>query len=164
MSVNQRDAIRRERARFLIAKSWRERGICWNDAHMEAAIDAAIQRSDERTKQAATEAAASQGELFDTGANARATQILAAKASRLPSKRRHDQISDFVYACGPRGATRIEIADGIGVGINFVTRPVLDMIAAGRLVETSRRRATPSGCTAAVIVSPAYARGGRDVE
>lgn len=128
MSVNQRDAIRRERARFLIAKFWRERGICWNDAHMEAAIDAAIQRSDERTKQAATEAAASQGELFDTG------------------------------------ATRIEIADGIGVGINFVTRPVLDMIAAGRLVETSRRRATPSGCTAAVIVSPAYARGGRDVE
>lgn len=50
--------------------------------------------------------------------------------------------------------TRHEAADAVGCPVHAVTAAVLDLLKAGRLIETSRKRATPSGKLAAVLVSP----------
>lgn len=149
------DSNRRERLRaeYLIAQRWRRQGIAWTAAQL---ADAANAEMKERPS-AKPPRVVSQPELFDTGQNAKETRALAAKASQAGTVRRRDAILQFVIRCGWHGATRIEISRGIDAEINFVTRPVLDLIEAGELVETARRRKTPSGCTAAVIVARAYA-------
>ena len=157
------DSNRRERLRteYLIAQCWRRKGIAWTDAQLDAAVDAAMKK-DQLPE--TPPPAVPQLELFDTGANAKETRALAGKASQTGTARRRDAILQFVIRCGWHGATRIEISRGINAEINFVTRPVLDLIESGELVETARRRKTPSGCTAVVLVARAYADGVRNVE
>ena len=95
--------------------------------------------------------------LFDFGSHAQETRAAAAKAAAKHESRIRRRVLDYVTACGSVGATRQEIASGIGRPVQSVCSPVLSLLRDGLLCETPDRRTTPWGKLAVVIVATEFA-------
>jgi len=87
--------------------------------------------------------------LYDYGQHSKATRRQAATAKRQPLI---EIILNFVRSCGPRGATRDEIAIAIDRPVQSVCRPALALLNDGALIETAECRLTQWGKPAAVVV------------
>jgi hypothetical protein len=90
-----------------------------------------------------------QQEFDFTGCHSRRTRDNAFKTCRT-SKRQTEILSLFSIA--KDGLTRQEIADRLDIPVNHITRPVLDLIVAGELLETNQTRLTRWGKSACVLV------------
>ncbi|QDV41413.1 hypothetical protein Enr13x_12520 [Stieleria neptunia] len=96
--------------------------------------------------------AASQTPLFDHGRHAKATRAAAASAAKEKAPNRREQILAYVKSCGPEGCIRHSIADHLPCPLSGVCAPVLDLLRDGVLIEDGRKRMSPYGSMAAVIV------------
>ncbi|SRR6266851_4736506 len=65
-----------------------------------------------------------------------------------------EQILDFIRARGDRGVTADEIVVEWGCSANHVAPRLTELLGAGRLVRSGRRRKTRSGCMASVLTLP----------
>jgi hypothetical protein len=148
---NPKDDQQHKLLRYAIARRWRRERRTWTTAELEAAV-AGIVRQQQRD---ATEPRrdAKQLDLLDHGRYSNETRAIAAASSMKRQRSRRDAIELHIAAKGVYGSTREEVARFLQVGVNYVTGPILALIRSGRLVETSRKRATISGHPAAVIVS-----------
>jgi hypothetical protein len=90
-----------------------------------------------------------QPEFAFTGYHSRQTQR--ASVRTLGASKRQESIRKLV-ANAPNGLTRQEIADALEVPVNHITKPVLDLVVAGDLVETAETRLTRWGKRAVVLV------------
>ena len=90
-----------------------------------------------------------QAEFDFTGCHSRQTRDNALKTCHV--SKRQDSIRSMV-ANAPNGMTRQEIADALDVPVNHITRPVLDLVVAGQLMETAQTRLTRWGKPACVLV------------
>jgi hypothetical protein len=89
-------------------------------------------------------------EEFDfTGCHSRRTRDSSFRTCRT-SKRQNEILS--LIASAEDGLTRQEIADGLNVPVNHITRPVLDLIIEGELLETNQTRLSRWGKSACVLV------------
>ncbi len=89
-------------------------------------------------------------EEFDfTGCHSRRTRDSSFRTCRT-SKRQNEILSLITSA--EDGLTRQEIADGLNVPVNHITRAVLDLIVSGYLLETAKTRLTRWGKNAAVLI------------
>ena len=87
--------------------------------------------------------------ILNSGIYAQAMRRAALTGKRPP---RLVPVTDAVHAAGPRGMTRDEISQAIGVPVYFLTKTVLDLVKDGELVETARIRKTRYGRNAVVLV------------
>jgi hypothetical protein len=90
-----------------------------------------------------------QAEFDFTGCHSRQTRSDALKTCHL--SKRQAAIRSMV-ANAPNGMTRQEIADALQVPVNHITRPVLDLVVTGQLMETAQTRLTRWGKHACVLV------------
>ncbi len=74
-----------------------------------------------------------------------------------------EQIVDLVRTRGDRGVTADEIGSEWGCSPNHVAPRLTELVAAGRLVRTDRRRKTRAGCLASVLVMPGQPQRGPEV-
>lgn len=95
--------------------------------------------------------------LFDYGQHAKATRRQAVNAKRQPLI---EATLNAVRSCGPRGATRDELAIALDRPVQSVCRPVLDLLRDGSIVEPGDMRKTRYGKFAAVVVDARYAPDG----
>jgi hypothetical protein len=65
-----------------------------------------------------------------------------------------EQILDFVKTRGDHGVTADEIAEEWSCSPNHVAPRLTELLAAGRLIRTDRRRKTRAGCQASVLTLP----------
>jgi hypothetical protein len=91
-----------------------------------------------------------QAEFDFTGCHSRQTRSDALKTCHV--SKRQAAIRSMV-ASAPNGMTRQEIADALEVPVNHITRPVLDLVVTGELVETVQTRLSRWGRHGAVLVS-----------
>ena len=131
---------------------------------MESAVNAAIAKEDaslalQRSVPPSRSPTATQLDLMDHGRYSHRTRAVAAASANRRTPTRRDEIELFVAGRGNHGATRQEIANALEIGIQSVCGPVCSLIESGRLVETSRKRANPTGSAAAVIVSRLVSEG-----
>lgn len=87
--------------------------------------------------------------VANTGVYAKATRRAAMKGARRP---RLLEVTDLVHAAGPRGMTRDEISQAMGLPVHVLCGPVLTLLKDGQLVETARLRKTRLGAKATVLV------------
>lgn len=81
-------------------------------------------------------------------------ESVAANLRAEPTKRAtREEIYAFALARGDHGVTADEIAARWGTSHNHVAPRVTEMKLSGRLVPTTRRRATRSGCLARVLIA-----------
>jgi hypothetical protein len=90
-----------------------------------------------------------QPEFNFTGYHSRQTQRAALQT--IGTSKRQESIRKLV-ANAPNGLTRQEIADALEVPVNHITKPVLDLVVSGDLVETAETRLTRWGKRAVVLV------------
>lgn len=67
--------------------------------------------------------------------------------------RDHAAIVNYVVSQREHGATRWEIHKATGIAYTTVTPRVLELLHAGKLLQTTRKRLTGNGCKAFVIVA-----------
>lgn len=79
----------------------------------------------------------------NSGIYERAAQVASLKEGEKP--RMLLRVIDVVYAAGPHGLIRRDIAERLGTEPGSVSRPVLDLIKDGQLVTMPTRRKSLSG-------------------
>ena len=94
-----------------------------------------------------------QNSLFDSGENAAETRASAYRAAKSKLAGRKLLVANYVLQCGELGATRDEVAAGVGLPIQSVCSVVLALLRDDRLIETKHRRQTRSGGMAVVLVA-----------
>jgi hypothetical protein len=83
----------------------------------------------------------------------------AAHAQVRPSKRaNYARILDYAAQCASRGFTADEVAVDFGCSYNHTSPRIGELVRAGELIVTGRRRRTRSGCLARVYVAKQFAQ------
>ena len=100
-----------------------------------------------------------QPDLFD---HAEDTRREAYEHSLKTARQRRDAVELAVAESGRKGLTDWDISQTVPMPYSSVQRPRGELVAAGRLRKTKRRRKTGNGGTAAVYVSALLAEGRHD--
>jgi hypothetical protein len=80
----------------------------------------------------------------------------AAHARVAPTKQQHDRILSFAHDRGPRRFTADELTAAWGCSHNHSSPRITELVKAGKLVATKRRRPTRTGGPACVLVLPEF--------
>lgn len=148
---------RRESIRYAITRAWRRTGRrCFTEAEIENAIDAVIARdrsAPPSREQTPSSSDAVQRDLIDHGCHAGRTRAAAAASAAGGSRKRREAAELAIAGAGRHGMTRHEAAAAVGCPVHAITAAVLQLLTAGRIIETSRKRLSPYGKPAAVLVS-----------
>lgn len=155
----QQEGRIRETLRFKICREWRQAGrLNFTDADLEAEIDKrieAIRRKSTSQQELSKTASEQQPSLFDRG---HTSQITRSKAHRKFNDRkqqkndRKQQILQLLREAGAYGQTRNELAEGLGIPVNHVTKPVDSILGEMLAHEPGNTRLSQYGRPNAVIV------------
>jgi hypothetical protein len=89
-------------------------------------------------------------------AEATETQIEAARAVEPRTGTQRHKVLSFLRLRCERGATDQQISDELALGLNSVRPRRLELVEAGLVIDSGRRRETSTGCLAQVWVALEY--------
>lgn len=90
-------------------------------------------------------------DLIDHGGHTAKTRSAAMQAANKKLPKRRQMVAELLEAAGPSGLTRLEISDRLSIPYSGVPRLVTELIDAGVVHDTAKKRPTRYGKNAAVV-------------
>lgn len=82
------------------------------------------------------------------------TSVAAAEAARPGSGKQRLRVYEAIKAAGAEGMTDLEVQAALGMNPSTQRPRRIELVRAGAVVKTDRKRKTPSGRNAAVYIAP----------